>query len=148
MHELGLDHGKKGMSKLTDELRSVCSSEANPIALDRYESGFNMGWSSYCTTFNGFNMGRKGDIYKSFCPNDKEDLFREKFLIGKKVYEKKDQVIEIEEKIQDLTSSIDKDSSASSLDELKKIQDYLLSLKREIQSLEQQGMSLIHTSPL
>lgn len=144
--ELGLDHGKRGMSRLTDEIRSTCQSGDTIVNLEGYEKGFTMGWSSYCTAFHGFDMGVKGDLYKSFCPPEKESLFREKFLIGKQVYEKKDQVKEIEEKVQDLSSNIDKDSSAASVDELKRMKDYLRSLKNEIQKLEQLGTSLVHTN--
>lgn len=143
MKNFGIEHGKKGLSKLTDEISSTCIRGEESVNLENYEMGFKIGWSSFCTSFNGFDMGRKGDTYKSFCPPDKEDLFHEKFLIGKKVYEKKDQVIELEEKIQELTSNVEADPA--SREELKKYQDYLRTLKREIQALEQQGVSLVHT---
>jgi len=147
MKTLGLEHGKKGLNRLTDEVRSVCVSGNGAVDLELYEAGFNMGWSTYCTPFNGFEMGRKGDSYKSFCPPEKEELFHEKFLIGKKVYEKKDQVIDLEEKIKELSKNDEKDQSPKVLnDELKKRQEHLLLLKREIQALEQQGMSLVHTN--
>jgi hypothetical protein len=144
MKALGLEHGRKGLNNFTDDVRSTCSKNEPPINLEAYAAGFNMGWSTYCTPFNGFDMGRKGDVYRSFCPPEKEDLFHEKFLIGKKVYEKKDQVLDTEEKIKDLSAGGDKD--AATKDELKKNQDDLLVLKREIQALEQKGMSLIHTN--
>lgn len=144
MKILGIEHGKKGLSKLTDELRSTCIRGEQSVNLELYERGFDMGWSSFCTPINGFEMGRKGDSYKSFCPPEKEELFREKFLIGKNIYEKKDQVTELEEKIKDLSSSTTGDLATK--DELKKYQDYLLTLKREIQALEQKGMSPVHTN--
>lgn len=147
MKSLGLEHGKKGLAKLTDEVRSTCVNNNQSVDLELYEEGFNIGWSTYCTPFNGYEMGKMGDSYKSFCPFEKEDLFREKFLIGKKVYEKKDQVIELEEKIKALSKNEEKDESPRVLnDELKKRQQHLLLLKREIQVLEQQGTSLIHTN--
>jgi hypothetical protein len=138
---LGIEHGKKGLSKLTDEVRSTCGDR---IDTELYERGFAMGWSSHCTPFNGFEMGRKGDTYKSFCPPEKEKLFREKFLIGKTVYEKKDQLSEIEDKIKDLKPSAEKD--LASKDELNKLQDRFNLMEHEIQTLEQQGKSLIHTN--
>ncbi|MDO9184008.1 MAG: DUF2799 domain-containing protein [Bacteriovorax sp.] len=144
MNAFGLDHGKHGLSSLADELRRVCTTGESSVDLQAYQTGFNMGWSDFCTTFHGFEMGRKGDLYKSFCPLDKEELFHEKFLIGKKVYEKNDQVTEIEEKIKDLNPQAAQDLSKK--EELIKIKDYLLALKREIQGLEQKGRSLIHTN--
>jgi hypothetical protein len=53
------------MNKLTDEVRSVCITRDETVNLELYEDGFNMGWSSYCTPFNGFSMGRKGDSPQS-----------------------------------------------------------------------------------
>lgn len=147
MKYLGLDHGKRGLSNLSEELRRVCVTSDEAVNLEAYQMGFNMGWSNFCTPFQGFEMGKKGDLYKSFCPLEKEELFREKFLIGKKVYDKKDQVIEVEEKIKELKAASEKNPASQALkDDLKRTQDYMLSLKREIQALEQQGMSLIHTN--
>jgi hypothetical protein len=144
MLNMGLDHGKRGLSNLSDNIRRACDSGEQTISLEDYQTGFNRGWSAYCTSFNGFVMGKKGDNYKSFCPIEKEELFHEKFLIGKKVYEKKDQVIEVEEKIKELNQNTEKDLSTK--DELNKAEEYLRELKREIQSLEQKGMSLVHTN--
>lgn len=144
---MGLDHGKRGMPSLLEEVRKVCVTSDGFVNLEAYQTGFNMGWSDFCTPFHGFEIGKRGDLYKSFCPPEKEELFREKFLIGKKVYEKKDQVIEVEEKIKDLSNLSERDSTSVALkDELKKYQDYLRNLRREIQALEQQGMSLVHTN--
>lgn len=144
MLAFGLDHGKHALSNLSEDVRRVCVTSDETVDLEAYQKGFNIGWTTFCTPFHGFEMGSKGDIYKSFCPVEKEELFHEKFLIGKKVYEKKDQVIELEEKIKEITPNTEKDLSAR--EELLKIQDYLRGLKREIQSLEQQGMSLVHTN--
>ena len=143
MSAFGLDQGKRGLTNLSEEIRRVCNENVN---LEAYQIGFNTGWSDFCTSFHGFEMGKKGDIYKSFCPAEKEELFREKFLIGKTVYEKKDQVIEVEEKIKDLLENEKDQSSVTLTEELKRNQDYLRSLKREIQALEQKGLSLIHTN--
>ena len=92
MKTLGLNHGKHGLSNYSDEVRNVCISNDKSVNIEAYQIGFNMGWSDFCTPFHGFELGEKGDIYKSSCPAEKENLFREKYLIGKKVYEKKDQI--------------------------------------------------------
>ena len=137
MRSLGIDHGKRGMNNLSDDVRSTCNNSTFIADIEQYEKGFNIGWSLYCTPRNGFESGRKGDSYKSFCPTDKEDLFHEKFLIGKKVYEKKDQVSELETRVNDLTQSAEHDLGAK--EELNKTKEYLLNLTREIQTLERQG---------
>jgi hypothetical protein len=145
MHSLGLEHGRRGLNDLLDDVRSTCGATA--VGLENYGSGFSSGWDIFCTTYNGFQMGKKGDPYRSYCSALKEDLFHEKYFIGKKVYEKNDQVADLEEKIQDLVVEIEKDSTSFSLkDELKKYQNEFLILKREIQALEQQGISLVHSN--
>lgn len=110
-------------------------SNEKSVDLESYQKGWAIGWSDYCTPFHGYEMGRKGDLYKSFCPSDKEELFREKFLIGKKIYEKKDQVSDLEISLKDLSNN-----------ELSKAMEDIRVLKNDIQSLEQQGTSLIHTN--
>ena len=137
MRSLGIEHGKRGMSSLSDDVRSTCNNSNFIADLEQYDKGFNIGWSLYCTPRNGFESGKKGDTYKSFCPTEKEDLFHEKFLIGKKVYEKKDQVSEFESRINDLTPNAEHDLGAK--EELTKTKEFLLNLTREIQTLERQG---------
>ncbi len=144
MKSFGLNQGKKGLSSLSDDIRKTCISSDKTVDLEAYEKGFNMGWSEYCTPFNGFQNGKKGDIYKSYCPADKEDLYREKFLIGKKVYEKNDQVHDLEDKMKDLTPEADR-GDLGSREELTKIRNYVLEINRDIQVLEQKGRSPVHT---
>lgn len=143
MQVLGLEHGRKGFSKLTEAVRKTCVTNESTVNLELYETGFSKGWDEYCSPIHGYQMGRKGDIYKSYCPPEKEELYHEKFLIGKKIYEKKDQVNDLEEKIKDLLAAPEQNIAAK--DELRRYQEYLLKINREIQSLEQKGMSLIST---
>ena len=144
MQSMGLDQGKRGLNNLAENIRRVCNTDDKTVNLEAYQTGFKTGWSIFCSPINGFKMGKKGDLYKSFCPEDKEDLFREKFLIGKKVNEKNDQLSEYEDKIKELSQGGEKDLSAR--EELTRTEESLRSLKREIQALEQKGMSLVHTN--
>ena len=105
MHLMGLDQGKRGLNNLSENIRKVCITNDKTVNLEAYQAGFKIGWSIFCSPSNGYQMGKKADLYKSFCPDDKEDLFREKFLIGKKVNEKFDQVSELEDKIKELTKA-------------------------------------------
>ena len=144
MHTLGLEHGKHGGPNLAENIRRVCRNDLN---LEPYITGFNTGWSDFCTPFHGFEMGKKADNYRSFCPAEKETLFREKYLIGKMVFEKNDQLQDLEDKIKELSSQLEKAQSNIALqDELKTYKDNLNSLKSEIQFLEIKGKSLIHTN--
>ncbi len=142
MKEMGFSQGRKGLTNLTDEIRKVCIRSNSTVDLEGYAKSFEKGWSEFCTPMHGFESGKRGDIYKSYCPPEKENLFREKFLIGKRVYEKNDQVNELEEKIKDLTPAAEHDLATK--EHLQKIQNYTQGLKREIQALEQLGMNPVH----
>jgi len=144
MREFGYEHGRKGMSSLIDEVRSTCGRDNPAIDFSAYESGLEAGWSEFCTPFNGYRMGAKGDLYKSFCPPERENLFHERFLIGKKVYEKKDQARELQEKIMDLSEDGKELTSPASREELSSYKNELHELNKEIQRLEQSGMSNAH----
>ncbi|MGZ3787163.1 MAG: DUF2799 domain-containing protein [Bacteriovorax sp.] len=143
MRNMGLKQGQLGLFSLSSEIQRVCMRGESTVDLEGYEKGFAMGWSEYCTPYHGFENGKKGDVYKSFCPPEKEDLYREKFLVGKKIYEKKDQVIELEEKIKDLSSN--SGHTLANKEELNKLNEYARGLERDIQALEQRGMSPVHT---
>jgi hypothetical protein len=144
MYNLGLDHGKHGGANLVENIRRVCR---NDLKLEAYTIGFKIGWSDFCTPFHGFEMGKKADNYRSFCPAEKEILFREKYLIGKIVFEKIDQQHDIEDKIKELSGQLEKDKSDIAIqDELKINKENLNSLKREIQFFELRGKSLVHTN--
>lgn len=145
MQAFGFEQGSKGKPNLLEDIRKSCSRGNPSIDLAAYQAGFDKGWDSYCTSYNGFKMGEKGDPYKSFCPPEKEDLFHEKFLIGKQVYEKKDQVKELQDKLMDLSEEGKDLTNPSVHDEMTRLKNDIWTLNHEIQSLEQKGKSLIHT---
>ena len=143
MFNFGKDHGLKGLNKLTDDLRRVCVRSDATVDLKAYEDGFLLGWSSYCTSFHAYESGRKAENYMSYCPAAKEQLYREKYLIGKKVFDKTEQVIELEDRIESFKNK--SQLSTNEQIELSRLKDDLQKIKSEIQLLEVQGKSLIHT---
>lgn len=138
MKELGLAHGKSGSpKKYTDDLRDTCFSSHPSIDLESYEKGFYQGWMEFCLPNRAFDMGKKADRYISFCPAEREALFREKYLLGKHHFELKDVEEEITSKMDELKSSIS--SSSQDLDEYNKLQKELEKTRREIQAIEVEG---------
>ncbi len=137
MYQFGLDQGYKGASNLAEDIKRVCSSDSVTVDLLNYEKGFNIGWDVYCSPTHGLENGMKGELYKSFCPSTKEDHYHASFLIGKKIYEKKDQLQELEDKLREVEKE---DSTELPVkDELKQLKEEVVNLNREIQSLEQAG---------
>jgi hypothetical protein len=143
MFSFGKDHGLKGLSKFTDDIRKVCVRSDATVDLKAYEDGFNLGWASFCTSFHAYESGRKAETYLSFCPAAKEELFREKYLIGKKVYDKTEQIFELEDRIEGFKKKSQLNSNEQI--ELTRLKDELQTLKRDIQLLDVKGKSLVHT---
>lgn len=143
MKSFGREHGLKGLNKLTDEIQKVCINAQNSVDLESYEKGFLIGWSEYCTPINGFLLGAKAENYKSFCPPDKEDLFHEKYLVGKKLYDKKDQLQDLKDLFLSLSKSEPSDTSGQS--QIHSLKEEIQKLEHEIQILDQVGRNPQHS---
>ena len=138
MLAFGLAQGKMGATeKSTDALRNKCLSSHPDIDLEAYEKGFNQGWLEYCMPNKAFDMGRLSDRYVSFCPAERETMFRQKYLIGKNYAELKDVEEEITEKMDDIRPKVNTSTSVN--DEYNKLRLELDKVKRDMQALEVEG---------
>jgi len=138
MYDFGHSQGMIGSpKKLTNQIRSKCSSLVPNIDIESYEKGFMQGWREYCLPNHAFDLGKKSDVYVSFCPNESEQYFRNSYLLGKKHYELKDLEGDLEERLSELKESA-KDNSES-YSELNRIQNELEHIKKEIQAVEVEG---------
>lgn len=139
MNALGLSQGRAGsLKKYTDELRDTCMASTPGIDLEAYEKGFYQGWMEYCLPNKAFEMGKRSDRYLSFCPAEREALFREKYLIGKHHAELKDVETDIQDKLEEIKPHINE--NPSTLDDYTKLQKELDKIRREIQALEVEGL--------
>lgn len=138
MMTLGLQQGRAGYpKKYTDDLRNKCMSKNPDINLEAYEKGFYQGWTEYCLPNRAFEMGKRSDRYFSFCPAEREDQFREKYLIGKHHFELRDTESDIVQKMNDIRPEIN--DSAADYDDYIKLQQELEKIRREIHALEVEG---------
>lgn len=139
MFALGLKQGQLGSPrKYTDQIRNVCSHHRPPVELDKYEAGFKEGWNEFCRPSNALAMGKSAEHYISFCPENKEVMFREKYLIGKRINELKDMQEELTDELHDLRLEANGDNDKH--DEIKKREKDLFELNRTIQNLEIDGL--------
>ncbi len=139
MTELGLKHGRMGSpKKFTEQLRNVCAGRESIIDLEKYEKGFELGWTDYCTPSNALSLGKISDPYVSFCPTPKEAMFREKYLIGKRINELKDIENDLMDEISQLREEALRDEASS--DEVKKMEKDLSDLRKSLTKLEIDGM--------
>lgn len=138
MRSFGLSQGRAGSpKKQTDSLRKVCSSRNPNIDLQAYEEGFYQGWTEYCLPNKAFEMGKRDESYASFCPPEREELFREKYLIGKRYYELKDSESNIVMKINELRPTITQNSS--DLESYNELNKEVESIRRELMQVEAEG---------
>lgn len=139
MNALGLSQGRAGSpKKYTDELRSKCSNYEPVIDLEAYEKGFYQGWMEYCLPNKAFELGKRSDRYFSFCPPEREASFRQKYLLGKHHAELKDVESDIVDKMSEIKPYINE--KVTHLDDYNKLQTELEKVRREIQSLEVEGL--------
>lgn len=139
MYTFGMEHGREGLNKkLTSEIVKRCSSEEFTPDVLKYEAGFMKGWEEYCLPNRAYKLGQKGDRYVSFCPVEREEQFREKYLIGKQYNELTEHLEEIEEKLTELKKEIGKDPLK--FNEYQKIEKYSIKVKQDIQKIEIQGL--------
>ncbi len=138
MSEFGLSQGRAGSpKKLTDQIRSKCSSKTPKLDLEAYELGFMQGWREYCLPNNAFDLGKKSDPYVSFCPSESENYFRNSYLLGKKHFELKDMEAELEDQISGLKENVN--TSSEDFTEYTRLKNELERLKKEIQAVEVEG---------
>lgn len=74
-YEVGRLDGIQGLLQQNKSAEVRCQSSLDPEA---YEAGWNHGIIEYCTQERGFDVGRRGLIYLSVCP----DKFEPDFLRG------------------------------------------------------------------
>lgn len=139
MMDLGLTHGRSGSQKnYLEDVRKLCSDRNPTLDLEAYQKGFETGWTEFCLPHKGFEIGKRGDRYISFCPKERESQFREKYLVGKRVFELKDTEEEMVEKMEELKPTIE--TVSTDFDDYNKIKLELESVKRELQVLEVEGI--------
>lgn len=139
MKSFGLTQGRAGSpKKYTDDLRDKCLSRNPDIDLEGYEKSFYQGWMEYCMPNKAFDMGKRADRYISFCPADREALFREKYLVGKHYAELKDVEDDMVDKLNDIKPKIN--DSSIDFDNYTKLKLELEKIRREMQALEVEGL--------
>lgn len=139
MYQFGLNHGRNGSpKKFTEQLRSTCYLSAPPVDLENYEKGFEAGWKEYCRPANALSLGKISDPYVSFCPSEKEAVFREKYLIGKRINELKDIENEMIDELADLRE--DSADGEAQPEEIRKKEKDLVDIRKSITELEIAGL--------
>lgn len=149
MYLLGIEHGKAGSQVMhTEELQKVCAKNDISLDLHRYQQGFYKGWEEFCLPNRAYKMGQEGDRYFSFCPKEREHMFREKYLLGKQYNELKESEEDLDDKIRELKKEAGTDPVK--FQELQKFEKYLQKIQIDIRSIEVEAQknNFYFTNPL
>lgn len=85
--ELGRRDGSSGLTPAAfQEHAHNCSGEISQKAKVSYNHGRNTGLVSYCSTDNGWSVGRSGSTYHRVCPQNFEGSFLKGFKKGQRVF--------------------------------------------------------------
>lgn len=87
-YDVGQRDGQNGYSRgnIENHVKACGEVHINP---DRalYQKGWARGIVSYCTPHNGMEVGRRGSSYSGSCPAELEPAFRERYRLGREVYD-------------------------------------------------------------
>lgn len=64
-----------------------------------YAAGRDEGLTTYCTPFNGYAVGRRGEAYRYVCPKTLEDDFLSRHRVGLEIYRASQEVRRLEGQI-------------------------------------------------
>ena len=85
--ELGRTDGMDGKPRSTFQERAKpCLKHGVIPDRQAYYAGHDEGLTVYCTEYNGFELGRQGQPYKSICPEDSSSDFKKGYDEGIKSY--------------------------------------------------------------
>jgi uncharacterized protein DUF2799 len=84
---VGYQDGAKGRtSDSVSRHRKACSKYGVTPDLIAYLEGWDDGVVRYCTPYNGFNSGSRGESYAGVCPSDLEEAFVAAHSDGRRLY--------------------------------------------------------------
>jgi hypothetical protein len=122
---IGLEDGSKGRAiSYIGNRREACAEHGVKPDLAQYNIGREAGLRQYCTHRNGFSRGRSGYSYNDACQGEQRGAYREGYDRGRELYgllaslkkeidymhkdlhEKKEQLVDLEKRIQRVESKL------------------------------------------
>jgi hypothetical protein len=86
-YEVGRRDGSLGhLANLVQDYQDQCKGAQTPPAVDVYLNGREAGLTEYCTSQNGFEIGRMGREYRHVCPENLEAKFLNGYRRGLKLH--------------------------------------------------------------
>lgn len=138
--EIGRVDGAGGekAEKLSD-YQVRCDSTDYPVNEDLYINGYNAGLIEFCTPTNGYELGRRGEIYGSVCPFPMEEKFLEHYKIGLRVNQLQNENSDLEARIESLIRSMPPDrQNASVRSQIEQLRSRQAKNENELDSLERE----------
>lgn len=107
---LGYEDASKGRPvNYIAEHREACAKHHITPSLDNYRQGHAQGLPQYCTSQNGYAVGRSGSSYHNVCVGQLADQFMPEYQRGRQIYGLIRQIDAMESDIRELKRQIDSD---------------------------------------
>lgn len=112
------------------------------ITIDRIEflRGRSDGLQRYCVPENGYLQGRAGATYQGVCEGPEAEVFRNRYLQGRHIWEAEQRLSEIENKLDEVSKQLQepkrtRDERASLVDSLRRLEGDRVMLRQRIDAL-------------
>ncbi len=118
--DVGLRDGQQGaaLSHLDGRIKD-CAESGVSVNTHAYLDGRAYGLRNYCRIENAMVMGLNGGYYQGVCPPDVDFVFRQRFQIGRAVYDLRAEVRGLDQRIE----SLERQLRATNQDEEKRLRE-------------------------
>ncbi|MBX7232526.1 MAG: DUF2799 domain-containing protein [Bdellovibrionales bacterium] len=105
-YEIGRRDGVIGLQPQISKLESTCGQHLNELKSALYSNGYNNGLNEYCSSENGFALGRANTKVNNICPKPLDQNFLKSYKKGLEVGKMDQENIHIDRQISSLTQKI------------------------------------------
>src|SRR6478736_1824783 len=108
---IGRQDGSEGYTR-TRYAKHIEACQEHGVTPNRakYEAGYKEGLALYCTSENGFEVGRKGGHYENVCPASREGSFLTSYRAGKEIYDIESKLKSVESDINSAETQLSSDT--------------------------------------
>jgi hypothetical protein len=138
-YEIGRRDGASGAP--VDRLKNyekTCNGVVDPENEVVYRNGRNAGLVEYCSTRNGYELGRMNSNYQDVCPSQMEDAFMKAYKSGGLARQSEAISRKLSDRIDDLTDRLENDKEADS-DQRAELRSQIESLKEQRAEIDEQS---------
>lgn len=138
---IGFTDGLNGhpLTRLAEH-QKACAEYAITIDRAQFLRGRDDGLRRYCVPDNGYLQGRAGATYHGVCEGPDAEVFRNRYLQGRHIWESERRLSEIEDQIDEVSTQLQepkrtRDERAALVDSLRRLEQERVLLRQRIDAL-------------